>query len=161
MLRLTIPIALLVMALGWGPTAPAQSHPDFSGTWILDPSKSQAPVVPQSSQLVVSQSDKVLTIEQTAKSPAGDQVVKLVYNTDGSLSTNSTTGPNGSRIDFKSTTSWDGPTLVITTTADFQGGFNQVERWTVSEGGKRLVVNGDIAVSGQKATAKMVYAKKS
>jgi len=162
MRRLTTPFAVLAMVLCWGASAPAQSaHPDFTGTWTLETSKSQAPMIPQSSQLVVSQSDKVLTIDRTAKFSAGTQTGKLVYSIDGSSSTNTANPPGGAPIEFKSTTSWDGPTLVITTSADFNGGYKQVERWTLSEGGKQLTVNGDIAVSGQTATAKMVYTKKS
>lgn len=158
--RLTTAFAGLLMAVTSVATANAQSHPNFSGTWILEPSKSSAPMIPDSSELVVSQSEKSLTIARTAKTAAGTQSGKLVYNIDGSPSTNSVTAPGGATIEFKSTTTWDGPTLVITTTADFNGGFNQVERWTMSDGGKQLTVNGDISVATQKATAKMVYSKK-
>ena len=162
MRRSTTLFAFLAIAFAGTQSVPAQAaHSDFSGTWVLEPSKSQAPMMPQSSELVVSQSDKVLTIDRTAKMANGTQSGKLAYNIDGTASTNSATPPGGTPIEFKSTTSWDGHTLVITTTADFNGGFKQVERWTLSEGGKVLTVNGDIAISGQTATAKMVYTKKS
>jgi len=162
MRHLSTPFAVLAMVLSWVASAPAQSgHPDFTGTWILEPAKSQAPMIPQSSQLVVSQSEKVLTIDRTAKFSGGTQNGKLVYSIDGSISTNTANPPGAAPIEFKSKTSWDGPTLVITTTADFNGGYTQVERWTISDGGKQLTVDGDVAISGQKATAKMVYSKKS
>ena len=157
----TTRFAFLLMTLGLVPAASAQSHPDFTGTWVLDPSKSQAPMIPQSSELIVSQSEKALTIERTAKFSTGTQTSKLVYNIDGSTSTNTVNPPGMSPIDFKSTTAWDGTTLAITTTADFNGGFKQVERWTIGDGGKQLTVNAEIAVSGQSGTAKMIYTKKS
>jgi hypothetical protein len=157
-----LPIAVLLMASIWAPSAAAQSaHPDFSGTWVLDAAKSQAPMLPQSAQVVVSQSDKLLSIEHTVTNAAGTRVNKLAYHIDGTPSKNSATGPEGTSIDFNSNTEWSGRTLVITTTADFNGGFKQVERWTLSGDGKQLTVVGDIAVSGQTATAKMHYDKKS
>ena len=140
----------------------AQSAPsDFSGTWVLQPAKSEGPMIPQSAELVVKQSGKQLNYEQTATSYAGTRVNKVSLHTDGALSKNPVSGPNGASIDFNSTTAWDGPTLVITTTADLNGGFKQVERWTMSADGKELTILGNIAVSGQTARAKMAYVKKS
>ena len=154
--------AFLALALASVSSLPAQTtHPDFSGTWLLDSAKSQAPTLPATSTLSVTQSDKLLTIEQTSSSAMGSRTTKLVYRIDGSPSKNTFPAPGGGSIDFNSNVDWSGQTLVITTTADLNGGFKQVERWTVSDGGKQLVVNGDIAVSGQSATAKMVYTKKS
>jgi hypothetical protein len=133
---------------------------DFSGSWVLQPEKSQAPVVPQAAQLFVTQSDKLLTLEHVSTTSGATRTNKLSYHIDGVPSKNSTTGPGGAPLDFNSTTSWDGPTLVITTTADMVGGFKQVERWTMSADGKELTIKGDIAISGQTATAKMFYTKK-
>jgi hypothetical protein len=159
--RPTTALFALVSVLALSATASAQStKPDFSGTWVLDSAKSQAPMLPKSAQLFVSQSDKVLSVEHTASTAAGTRVNKLFYHIDGTPSKNSTNGPEGVSIDFNSTTDWSGRTLVITTTADFNGGFKQVERWTLSGDGKQLTVVGDIAVSGQTATAKMLYDKK-
>jgi hypothetical protein len=117
-------------------------------------------MVPQSAQLVVTQSGKALSYEQTSMTPAGSRVNKMSYQMDGATSKNSVAGPGGASIDFNSTTAWDGPTLIITTTADLAGGFKQVERWTMSADGKELTILGDVSVSGQKATAKMFYGKK-
>ena len=162
MRRSTTLFAFLTLALTWAPSVPAQAaHPDFSGTWVLDSAKSQAPGLPRTSTLSVTQSDTLLTIEQTVSNATGSRQTKLVYRMDGSPSKNTFPGPGGASIDFNANVEWSGQTLVITTTADLSGGFKQVERWTVSDGGKQLVVNGDIAVSGQSATAKMVYTKKS
>lgn len=161
-MRRLVSAALVVLCSAVVPAvAYAQSaKSDFSGTWVLQPGKSQGPVVPQSAQLVVTQAGKLLSYEQTSTSPAGTSVNKMSYHIDGTPSKNSTPGPGGASIDFNATTAWDGPTLVITTTADLAGGFKQVERWTMSADGKELTIVGDVAVSGQTATAKMSYAKK-
>ena len=162
MRRSTTLNVFFTLALACASSVSAQAtHPDFSGTWQLDSAKSQAPTLPATSTLSVTQSDKLLTIEQTSSSAMGSRTTRLVYRIDGSPSKNTFPAPGGASIDFNSNVEWSGQTLVITTTADLSGGFKQVERWTVSDGGKQLVVNGDIAVSGQTATAKMVYTKKS
>lgn len=141
-----------------GPLA-AQSHPSFSGTWVLDTTKSQG-MVPKSSELKITQTDKALTIERNAVGPTGQPVSStLVYNLDGTASKNSI-GGNGMSVDLNSTTAWDGAALVISTTADFQGGMKQTERLTLEEGGKQLTVHGDIAVAGQTASGKLVFTKK-
>jgi len=161
MRRSTTLFALLTLALT-SASIPAQAtHPDFSGTWLLDTAKSQAPGLPRTSTLSVTQSDNVLTIEQTVSNATGSRATKLTYRIDGSPSKNSFPGPGGNPIDFNSNVEWSGQTLVITTTADLNGGLKQVERWAIADGGKQLVVSADIAVSGQTATAKMVYNKKS
>ena len=161
-MRRLLSTALVFLSSAVPAIAHAQSTPsDFSGTWVLQPGKSQGPVVPQSAQLVVTQSGKLLAYEQTSTTPAGTRTNKLSYHIDGTASKNPTAGPGGATIDFNSTTAWDGPTLVITTTADLAGGFKQVERWTMSADGKELTIVGDVAVSGQTATARMSYAKKS
>lgn len=137
----------------------AQSHPDLSGKWVLDASKSQGPMVPPSMELTVTQTDKLLTIERSATGPAGATKTTLVYQLDGSMSKN-TLGANGMSVDLNSTATWSGDTLVIDTTApQMQGGMKQVERWAVEGGGKMLTVRGDISVAGQSASAKMVFTK--
>ncbi len=141
-----------------GPLA-AQSHPSFSGTWVLDTAKSQG-MVPKSSQLKITQTDKSLTIERSAIGPTGQPVSStLVYQLDGTPSKNSL-GANGMTVDLNSTTAWDGAALVINTTADVQGGMKQTERLSLDEGGKQLTVHGDISVAGQSASGMLVFTKK-
>jgi hypothetical protein len=143
-----------------GPVA-AQSHPDFSGKWVLDPSKSEGPGVPPSSELTVTQTATSLSVARNAAGPAGPMTTTLVYQLDGKESKN-TVGGNGMAVDLSSITSWDGPALVISTTApQMQGGFKQRERWSLDDSGKTLTVKGDLAVAGQNASVTLVFVKKS
>jgi hypothetical protein len=158
MMRRFVSTLFALATVAAGPLA-AQSHPSFSGTWVLDTAKSQG-MVPKSSELKITQTDKSLTIERNAVGPTGQQVSStLVYNLDGTPSTN-TLGGSGMTVDLKSTTTWEGPALVINTTADFQGGMKQTERLTLDDAGKQLTVHGDIAVAGQTASGKLVFTKK-
>lgn len=159
-MRRLVPILFAIATVAAGPVA-AQSHPDFSGKWSLDPSKSEGPTVPPSSELTVTQSAKAMTVARTAPGPNGPMTSTLVFQLDGTTSKN-TVGGNGMALDLNSTTAWDGPALVISTTAPaMQGGLKQTERWSLEDGGKQLTVKGDIAVSGQTASVKLVYLKKS
>lgn len=138
----------------------AQSHPNFTGSWTLDASKSVGQMIPQSMELDVTHTDKTLSVTRHSVGPAGAKTTTLVYQLDGSTSKN-TVGGNGMTVDLSSTTAWAGDTLVISTTAPtMQGGMQQTERWTLEPGGKQLTLNGDIAISGQSASAKMVFTKK-
>jgi len=154
--------ALASMLVLSAPSFAQGTHPDFSGLWILDRAKSEAPALPPAAQLFVSQSDKLLSVEHTVSSSAGAaQTNRLVYHIDGSAAKNTTPVGNGASVEFNTTSEWNGKTLVLTTTSDFSGGLKQIERWTLSADGKQLTVLGDITLSGKTATAKMFYDKKS
>ena len=158
-MRRLVPMLFVLATVAAGPVA-AQSHPDFSGKWVLDPSKSEGPTVPPSSELNVTQTPKALTVARNSPGPTGPMTSTLVFQLDGATSTNSVSG-NGMTVDLSSTAAWDGPALVISTTAPkMQGGFKQTERWSLDDGGKQLTVKGDIAVSGQTASVKLVFVKK-
>jgi hypothetical protein len=160
MMRRLIPMLFTLATVAAGPLA-AQAHPDFSGKWALDPSKSQGPMVPPSSDLTVTQTDKLLTIVRNSPGPSGPMSTTLVYQLDGTASKN-TVGGNGMTVDLNSTTAWDGPALVISTTApQMQGGLKQTERWSLDDSGKTLTLKGDIAVAGQTASMTLVFVKKS
>lgn len=159
-MRRLVSMLFVLATVAAGPVA-AQSHPDFTGKWVLDPSKSEGPTVPPSSELNVTQTEKSLTVVRNSPGPTGPMSSTLVFQLDGTPSKN-TVGGNGMTVDLNSTTAWDGPALVIDTTApQMQGGFKQTERWSVDESGKTLTVKGDIAVSGQTASVKLVFLKKA
>lgn len=159
-MRRLAPVLFALATVAAGPVA-AQSHPDFSGKWVLDPSKSQGPMVPQSSELTITQTDKTLTLVRNSAGPSGPMTTTLVYQLDGSPSKNAV-GANGITVDFSSTTAWEGPALVINTTApQLQGGFKQTERWSLDDGRNTLTLKGDVAMAGQSASMTLVFMKKS
>jgi len=159
-MRRLVPMLFVLATVAAGPVA-AQAHPDFSGKWVLDRGKSEGPTVPPSSELNVTQSDKSLTVARNSPGPTGPMTSTLVFQLDGAPSKNSISG-NGMTVDFTSTAAWDGPALVINTTApQMQGGFKQTERWSLDSARSLLTVKGDIAVAGQTASVKLVFVKKS
>lgn len=99
----------------------AQKKPDFSGSWTLDPSRSEMGRGPGGgpggtsgrgpggmgggpTKLVIKQTETTLTIEREM----GGQAVAQTYRLDGSESVN----PGMRGGEMKSRTRWDGDTLV-------------------------------------------------
>src|SRR5690242_6045016 len=127
---------LLMLAV---PAAARAQHPDFSGKWTYDAAaSSQAMMGQMSATLNITQSPASLKLEQSVSSSMGNQSSTLTYNLDGSTSKN-TVDAQGQSLALASTTAWTGDTLVITTTADFQGQpVKTVDHWTLDSTGKIL-----------------------
>ncbi|MBL8230165.1 MAG: hypothetical protein JNL98_16875 [Bryobacterales bacterium] len=112
----------------------ATDMPDFSGTWEIDPSKSQtAPVPPPKTQtLTIAHRDPELSVAQrTATGLPRD----YRYRTDGKPVVN--TSPHG--VKMEATAGWDGAELVIRTSMS-SGGLSvpMSERWVLAENGRVL-----------------------
>lgn len=142
----------------------AQAHPDFSGKWVLDTKASEGPMMPSAMTVVVTQDAKTLKVDNTSTMAMGEQKMEqkasLSYNLDGSPSKNVASGM-GASLDLVSTTSWTGPTLVITTKADLGNGnaMTQTDQWTLGPDGKTLKLTRDVAVGPQAMSIKMSFVK--
>jgi hypothetical protein len=128
-------------------SARAQMKTDFSGTWTLDASKSDAPGGrggrgPQGP----------VTIKQTATDIA---IGSATYKLDGSESVNQMQG-RGGMMEAKSKTHWDGAKLVIETTRDMGGNMvTSTETRSLSADGKEMTV--ETSFNGN--TRKAVFTK--
>lgn len=137
----------------------AQSHPDFSGKWKLDPATAQGPMAPQSMTVAITQDAKTVKMESAATTQMGDQKVNTVINLDGSQSKNTTNTPAGD-IEMTSTAAWDSTALVVTTGMQFQGQpVQQTDRWSLDSTGKTLRLDRIVAVAGQSFDVKLTFTK--
>ena len=142
--------------------ARAQTKADFSGTWTLDTAKSDPP--PQGRGGGGGGGGGTVTIKQTAnelsitsEGRGGPQT--LVYKLDGSESTNQMMGRGGSQT-VKSTAKWDGSSLVIETTRDFQGTpITTKEVRRLDNGGKEMQVESTTQTPNGEMKRKTVYTK--
>ena len=130
-------LAVLVVALAVPVLARAQGKPDFSGTWTMDPSRSQAAVQNEPSgpiTIVISQSPTELKVETTR----ADKTSVVVYKLDGSENKI----PTGT-----AKTHWDGTTLVIESVRDVNGAtVTTKEARTLASGGNEMVVETTLVV---------------
>jgi hypothetical protein len=140
----------------------AQSKPDFSGTWTLDTAKSDP--APQGRGGGGGGGAATLTIKQTgtelsimSEGRQGPQT--LTYKLDGSESTNQMMGRGGA-TPAKSTAKWDGSSLVIETTRDFNGmSITTKEVRTLDSGGKAMQVETTAQTPNGEQKRKVVYTK--
>ena len=157
-MRRSVALAFAFAAIA-APLAAQSSHPDFSGKWTLDPKSVDSPMAPTSATMTVAQDAKVLKIDQSVSTQMGDQKATLAFNLDGSPSKNNVAA-QGMSIDLASTAAWEGPALVVKTTADIQGQtMVSTERWTLDADGKTLRMQRDASVAGQSMSMKMVFNK--
>ena len=131
----------------------AQARPDFSGTWVLDPSQSDFGMmpVPASRTDVIQHQEPALTIHRTN----GEVTVHLVYRVDGQPHVNDA---NGQQV--TSSLAWDGMVLVITSNVTVpQGEVLIVDRMTLSEDGQTIHIQRTLSVGGQELVQTMVLRK--
>jgi hypothetical protein len=142
--------------------ARAQGKADFSGTWTLDTAKSDPP--PQgrgggggmgAGSLTIKQTGSELTI--TSEGRQGPQT--MTYKLDGSESTNQVMGRGGATA-VTSKAKWDGSSLVIETTRDFNGtSITTKEVRRLDNGGKDMIVDATIQTPNGEQKRKTVYTK--
>jgi hypothetical protein len=160
-----VSLFLLVLALAAPAALWAQGKPDFSGTWTLDPAKSDPP--PQrgggggggggrgfgGGPQTIKQTATELTV--TTEGRGGQQT--MTYKLDGSESVNKVMG-RGGEIEARSKAHWDGSKLVIETTRDMGGNMvTTTETRSLSADQKEMTVE----VSFGENKRKIVYTKGS
>jgi hypothetical protein len=140
-------------------TARAQSKPDFSGTWTLDTAKSDP--APQgrggggmgAGSVTIKQTVTELAI--TSEGRQGPQT--MTYKLDGSESSNEVMGRGGAQT-VKSKAKWDGASLVVETTRDFNG-MSITTKEVRRLDGKDLIVEVTAQTPQGEQKRKMVYTK--
>ncbi len=140
-------IAALAFAL------PLAAAPNFTGSWMLNLTKSQygqfpAPEVMMRSVTMQGAEIKMSTYQKGAQ---GEVTTDLRYSTDGKPSTN---GANSG------TAAWYGETLVIESSREAQGAkLSQRDVWSISADGKTLTVETHIKLPNGEFNVKQVFEK--
>jgi len=148
---------VLVAATAIGSPVAAQSHPDFSGTWVMD--AKTAPAGINSLTLTVKQDSKTINVVSDVNTAMGAQKVTNVFNLDGSESKNSMASPAGT-VETSSTVAWEGPVLTVATKASVQGQeISQNEKWSLAPDGKTLNLERVVGVAGQNMSIKLAFNK--
>jgi len=154
----------LVLIGTWAAGA-TNAPPNFSGTWVLDKSKSEG--LPQ--QLanvdviwVITQDDKQLKREQQLGQNVGQSAT---FNLDGSERTADLTGRIPGKAKLKAKWLEGGKTLELNSVLDgtFNGTamtINTTEQWELAEGGKTLTVHHTREGPRGKQEFKLIFTKK-
>ena len=168
-------VAGLILVVLASSLAFAQGNVNFSGTWVLDKSKSEMPnrqgrggeaaeTQDVSGKMVIEQQGATLRITRTLSAATRERSMTVTYNTTGQETTEST--PRGGSI--VSRASWEGNTLVITSTRTMtrprrgETGERKIEQrevWSLSPDGRTLTIEGTRQTSRGDRTAKTVFNK--
>jgi len=138
-------------------SASAFAASDFSGTWKLDPAKSDfGPVpAPESMSRVVTQDKSSITLETTQKNAQGEVKTKITFKLDGTPSTNQT-----ALGEVKGTAKFEGDKLRIKTTRETQGmEITFDELWTLEADGKAMNVANKVSTPQGEFDIKLALVK--
>jgi hypothetical protein len=155
MIRSTAALVAILCAGAMG--LPAADKPDFSGEWTLNASKSDFGPMPAPEKMIrkVEHKDPDLKITTTTAAQGNERKNEAAYKTDGSESVNK----SGSG-ESKSVVKWEGANITIATKREIQGmTIEQNEKWTLSEDGKTLTIDGLLKAPQGELNLKMVMEK--
>src|SRR4051812_34209999 len=160
MKRVLLLAATMAVILPFAARPQAQAKPDFSGTWTLDPAKSDPP--PQgrgggggAGTLTIKQTATELTVQSEGRQ--GPQT--MTYKLDGSESKNEQMGRGGAQT-IVSKAKWDGATLVIESSREIQGmSITTKEVRSLAPGGKEMKVETTIQTPQGEQKRNTVYTK--
>ena len=135
------------------------AHPDYSGSYVLDPAQSEGQMVPQKMTLKIAQAPTGLTLDRTMTSQMGESTSQMKYAIDGTASKN-TLNMGGNPVDVSTVVTWEGDSPVLTSSMKFgENDAQSIEKWSLADGGKKLVLDRKISAGGQEFTNKLVLVK--
>jgi len=126
------------LAMLLGIISGAQTEPNFSGEWKMDPVKSSFAPLPAPDSLVrkINHQGSRLKIVTTQWGQQHEIITELSYTTDGKPCKNMIRGQ-----EVSGSAKWDGANLVIESRREVQGmQIGQRETWTLSEDGQTLTI---------------------
>ena len=147
--------------------AAVSAKADFSGTWIMDKSKSEGLPPGLDQTMTVVQTGNTLSLETKLITEQGEQVVADSYMLDGNVVEFTPKSPNGNTGKGKRTAKWtaDGNGIEVTESSTFDGPEGPVNvqitrAWNLMADGKTLKI--DLTVDGPngKQQVKRTFVKK-
>jgi hypothetical protein len=161
--------SILLLALSI-PTTPAAvaARPDFSGRWELDAAKSDGLPPDMKQSMTVKQTGDRLEVETKIKGAQGDRTVNDTYTLDGKSAefTPALLGGGGTAKKGTRTANWsaDGSGMDVIEEAELETpeGADKIKgkrTWRLSDGGKVLTIEIDLAGKNGPIESKRVYQK--
>jgi hypothetical protein len=149
--------AAVMYAVAAPSVAAAQAaRPNYSGTWVLDSSKSQMTSAMQDNlpQLaagtwIIAQHGDTLIMDRDMTMSGAHQKSHIVVAIDGKSWKNTVPTMGGGDIETSTIASWENGELVVRSSGNVQGSdFVQTDRWTLSADGKVFVSHRSVTVPG-------------
>jgi hypothetical protein len=160
----TASLAVLTLALALAaPTASkAQAaHPSFAGSWAMDPAQSDQgqQMMPTKLNYTITQSPKELVVVRAQTTQMGESNATLKYALDGTTSVNEIP-MGGNAVKISTVVGWAADTAVFKNTLNIQGNeVQQTDKWSLADGGKKMLVNRSFNFGGQETSFKLTLVK--
>ena len=159
MRKVSSALLLTVLAVAPAVVRAQAAHPDYSGTYVLDPAQSQGERLPQKMTLKITQTPAGLTVDRTQTNQMGESTAQMKYTLDGAASKN-TLNMGGNPVDVSTVVTWEGASAVLTSAMKFGDNDAQsVEKWSLDDGGKKLIIDRKVSFGGQEFANKAVLVK--
>lgn len=156
--RRTALFALAVCPLMFGQSDTHPSHPNFSGRWRMDKSRSDfaSAAMPDAIIRVIDQHETTLNIHTIQTTGTSTKSADVSYFIDGSPSTNIINNHEATSKTF-----WDGPALDVRTTLKMANGDEQVieDRYELSDDSNTLTTTSHITTPKGGVVMKLVCEK--
>lgn len=136
----------------------ADGHPDFSGTWQLNPAASNfGPAAPPRAMISrIRHHEPALIVSSTVIDAKGEQNSEYRWWTDGYPCGNSVRG-----LDFATKVVWEGSILVANSAANGpQGPIEMTDRWSLSADHRTLKIMRVLKTGGKEVEQTYVYERK-
>ena len=159
MRKLSSAVLLTLLAIAPAVARAQAAHPDYSGTYVLDPAQSDGQMVPQKMTLKIAQTPAGLTVDRTQTNQMGESTSQMKYALDGSASKN-TLNMGGNSVDVSTVVTWEGASPVLTSAMKFGDNDAQsIEKWALTDDGKKLRIERKVTAGGQEFANKLVLVK--
>jgi hypothetical protein len=145
-----------IAQLGAQAAGSSQRRPDFSGTWVLDTARSIRDGSLPGLTLTVVRSGDTLSVRSEGVNAGGSFSTRMRYGFDGKPLANTLSG-----VTLASTLSWDGATMIVTSSGDANG--NKIvidDRWSLDADGQTLTRHSSFSVNGQRRSETLVFTKR-
>jgi len=135
--------------------APAQSKPNFSGSWKMNAARSDFGPVPAPASIArkITHAEPSLAIVEDQDAGSGVQTVTRVYTTDGRGSSFMSQG-----AEVKGTAVWEGNDLVVTSEVEVVP-LKYIDRMSLSDDGKTMTSAIKLASPDGAIDVKVIFEK--
>jgi hypothetical protein len=159
MRKVSSAVLLTLLAIAPAVARAQAAHPDYSGTYVLDPAQSDGQMVPQKMTLKIAQTPAGLTVDRTQTNQMGESTSQMKYALDGSASKN-TLNMGGNSVDVSTVVTWEGASPVLTSAMKFGDNDAQsIEKWALADEGKKLRIERKVTAGGQEFANTLVLVK--
>lgn len=140
MVRLAVVSTVLC---GCGP----QSHPDFSGTWVLDPGRSNYGRAerPSRGSVTIEHDDPLFRVRIETDTADGQNVVRVMNLVTGGAATIRVRTPEAREVETEAQTTWQRDAVVVGYSLKHAGHIDRfTETWRLSSDGRALTHRRDM-----------------